>query len=47
MKLVVDDNKIYIYNYGWNIEETVYATVKDAGCSPRKSNLIEKNNKTR
>lgn len=36
------DGNIYICNYGWNIEETQYATNTRAGCAPKKENVILK-----
>lgn len=40
MILNMEEHKIIIQNYGWNIEETVYATNKSAGCAPRKERII-------
>lgn len=42
MKFCFDKKNIIIYNYGWNIEETVYATKDTAGCCPKDKNLILK-----
>lgn len=42
IELNIDDKVIRILNYGWNIEETVYATKEQSGCSPRiEENIIE------
>lgn len=40
MIIANEKQKMYIYNYGWNIEETQYATKLKAGCAPRKEELI-------
>lgn len=40
--LYVEGKQIIVTNYGWNIEETVYATKKTAGCAPLQRNLIVK-----
>lgn len=33
LKLVLDGREVYIQNFGWDVEETVYATDKKAGCA--------------
>ncbi len=35
--VVLNENgkRIYIYSYGWDVEETFYATKKSCGCAPR------------
>lgn len=41
--VIEDDIETYeIYNYGWNLEETVYAEENSAGCAPREENYILK-----
>lgn len=36
------DKKIAVFNFGWDVEETVYAGKNSAGCAPRKNDLILK-----
>lgn len=38
--LELDKRKICIFGFGWNIEETVYATENSAGCAPRCEDII-------
>ena len=38
--ILANDKKIGILNFGWNIEETIYATEEDAGCTPKEKNII-------
>ena len=33
---------VAVFNFGWNIEETVYAGLLKSGCAPRKENVILK-----
>lgn len=40
--LYVEGKRIIVTNYGWDIEETVYATKKTAGCAPLQRELIVK-----
>lgn len=41
--IIKDGAEIYeIYNFGWNLEETVYAGKRKAGCSPREEEYILK-----
>lgn len=48
MIINVEEKKIGFLNFGWNVEETVYATKDNAGCAPReKSYIIEKIKKLR
>ncbi len=35
-----ENKNIIIYNYGWNIEETVYASDKKCGCAPKEDECI-------
>lgn len=49
--MVIEDEKqtYEIYNFGWDLEETVYATDNEYGCSPREEShilncIIERNN---
>ena len=35
-----NNKDIAIYSFGWNIEETIYATKNTAGCAPRNNKLI-------
>ena len=42
----LDGQEVIIQNYGWNIEETVYATIANAGCAPLiRSEIISKTQK--
>lgn len=45
MEFEFDNKKIKIYNYGWDVEETVYATNDKPGCSPKVDKYILKNEK--
>lgn len=36
-----NNKDIAIYSFGWNIEETIYATKNTAGCAPRNNKLIK------
>lgn len=36
----VDDKRFGILNFGWDIEETVYATEFTSGCAPKDKNLV-------
>lgn len=36
----INNQLVFILNYGWNIEETVYASDKEPGCAPRVNQLI-------
>lgn len=40
MILTVDEQKIAVLNYGWDVEETVYAASASPGCAPRDEKLI-------
>ena len=40
MRLVCDGQEILISNFGWDVEETVYATDDNPGCSPINHNLV-------
>ena len=54
MEIIVSEKKYSILNFGWDIEETVYATDRSVGCAPRIDELVldcvkketEKNNTT-
>ena len=35
-----NDKRIVIFNYGWDVEETVYASKNKAGCSPKDLNYL-------
>lgn len=37
-----DHRNLYVFSAGWDVEETVYARGKTAGCAPRKNNLLLK-----
>ena len=43
MILQIDEKKVKIFNYGWNVEETVYAQNGKAGCAPRIDKYIFNN----
>lgn len=44
--LYVDGKRIFIQNFGWDVEETVYATKKRPGCAPLiRDKIIEKTRK--
>lgn len=52
MIIEIDSQRVIVQNFGWDIEETVYATDKSGGCSPRieevileNTTLLRKNNK--
>ena len=38
--LMAGEKKIVLQNYGWNIEETVYATKEQPGCAPLDRNVV-------
>lgn len=40
MRLQLPFEDIIVLNYGWDIEETVYATSDSAGCAPRDEDII-------
>ncbi len=40
MKLGVGEDAVMIQNFGWYVEETVYATEQSAGCAPREEELV-------
>ncbi|MEA3573927.1 CapA family protein [Peribacillus frigoritolerans] len=42
MEFIIDGYRIIVQNFGWDVEETVYATEQNAGCSPRDESLILK-----
>lgn len=42
MKIELDKKSIYIFNYGWNIEETRYANLYKSGAAPQKERIILK-----
>jgi poly-gamma-glutamate capsule biosynthesis protein CapA/YwtB (metallophosphatase superfamily) len=42
MAIEVGGQKIIVQNFGWDVEETVYATEKSGGCAPRDEGLIIK-----
>lgn len=46
MILEIDKKNIKIFNYGWNVEETVYAKNNKAGCAPRMDKYIFNNIKS-
>ena len=37
-----DHRNLYVFSAGWDVEETVYAREKTAGCAPRKDDLLLK-----
>ena len=39
--LNIDGQQVAFLNFGWNLEETVYATDKSAGCAPRIDEIIQ------
>ena len=39
--ILANDKRIGILNFGWDIEETVYATEEAAGCAPKEKNIIK------
>lgn len=43
LTIEVDGKPIIIQNYGWDVEETRYATKKDYGCSPLNREVVLKN----
>lgn len=43
MIFVYKDKKIIINNYGWNLEETIYAKVNEPGCSPLNEKIMNGN----
>lgn len=43
MELLLNGKKIKIYNFGWNIEETINATNKKSGSAPRNEKIIINN----
>lgn len=43
MEFCFNKKNVLIYNYGWNVEETVYAKNNTAGCCPKDKKLILKN----
>lgn len=45
MELTTKDKRIIIQNFGWEIEETVYATLNTPGCAPRDEEIILANTK--
>lgn len=40
MRFELNGEKISILNFGWDVEETVYATYDKAGCAPRVDEII-------
>lgn len=40
MNLDIDGEKVSVLNFGWDIEETVYASKNTAGCAPRDEKII-------
>lgn len=36
----VENQKVIIQNFGWDLEETVYATQKSSGCAPRDEKIV-------
>ena len=40
MRLQSPFDDVIILNYGWNVEETIYATNNAAGCAPRDEHII-------
>ncbi len=40
MEIQIDKKKIKFINYGWNVEETVYAKKNKAGAAPLEQNII-------
>lgn len=40
--LDIGDQQVAFLNFGWDLEETVYATDKSAGCAPRDEEIIQK-----
>ncbi len=42
MILTNGNRRLAIFNFGWNVEETVYAGKNRAGCSPRETSLVLK-----
>ena len=47
IKLTKNGKQIVIQNFGWEVEETVYATLDTAGCAPRDEEIILSNTKRR
>lgn len=45
IELTTNEKQIIIQNFGWEIEETVYATLNTAGCAPRAEDIILFNTK--
>lgn len=45
IKLTKNGKQIVIQNFGWEVEETVYATLNTAGCAPRDEEIILSNTK--
>ncbi len=43
MVLNINGEKLSFLNFGWDIEETVYADEQSAGCAPRNEDIILKN----
>lgn len=43
MRIDINDREGVIFNYGWEVEETIYATDKSAGCAPRKEEVVLEN----
>ena len=43
MRLDIDGEKLAVLNFGWDIEETVYASNNSAGCAPRDEKIIMEN----
>lgn len=44
-KIKIDEKEIIFQNFGWDVEETVYATVNSAGCAPKDEDIIIKQTK--
>ena len=40
MEIEVNNQKVRIFNYGWDVEETVYAKENLSGCAPRINKLV-------
>lgn len=43
MRITENGKIINIFNYGWNVEETIYANKNEAGCAPRQEEIILSN----
>lgn len=46
IRLTTNGKQVIIQNFGWEVEETVYATLDTAGCAPRDEEIILSNTKS-